>query len=214
MPAKPATLPRFADGSTAVVTVPTEGEKDTGWVAGAPAPAGRFNWLFLWIYRWIEYLNDTATLAADIAVDLAARAFTWTAAHTFSGAVTFSGTVVRELHTVGNPGEPAFGNSWAHDVRKTTFWMDANGDICLEGSASAPDNTVNREGIMFTLPNAFRPMNGEVSVPCIINNVHIGRLDITTVGDVSVAKMPGVTDPGNVWKVRFFVRWNKNVPAV
>lgn len=67
MPAKPGTLPRWADVSGTIVEPPS-GKKDVGWVGGEQPPAGWLNWLFNTIHLWASYLNapNNITLGADV----------------------------------------------------------------------------------------------------------------------------------------------------
>ncbi len=53
---KPSRLPRWAT-SGAAVTEPTEGEKDTGWIAGFRPPASWTNWIATTAYEWLQYLG-------------------------------------------------------------------------------------------------------------------------------------------------------------
>ena len=54
---RPATLPRWADVSGAIV-VPTSGKLDVGFVAGERPPAQYLNWDLNLIYQWIAYLSN------------------------------------------------------------------------------------------------------------------------------------------------------------
>lgn len=81
MATKPTVLPRWAEtaGGTpdANILEPNSGQKDTGWVTNQVPPSSVMNWLQWLAYKWIAYLDD-----------LAAQAFTWTAAHIFNGGLT------------------------------------------------------------------------------------------------------------------------------
>ena len=78
MATKPTNLFRWASGGGAVITEPTSGKKDTGFGTTAEILAGELlNWLFNGAYQWFAYLDD-----------LAAQAFTWTAAHAFNAGLS------------------------------------------------------------------------------------------------------------------------------
>lgn len=72
---RPGTLYRWATAVGALITAPSSGRQDTGWVAEEP-PADIWNAVWLNTYQWLAYLQD-----------LANQAFTWTGAHQFDGAI-------------------------------------------------------------------------------------------------------------------------------
>ncbi|MNS52543.1 hypothetical protein D3C72_852610 [compost metagenome] len=75
---KPSSKPRWGT-SGAVITEPSEGKKNIGWLSPEKPPDGVFNWLFNLIYQWIDWLDgatgedfavsttDSDTIAAAIA---------------------------------------------------------------------------------------------------------------------------------------------------
>ena len=73
MPAKPTVLPRWANVGGAVVTTPSSGAMDAGYVAAQSPDAGEMNFLFLNNYLWTQWLQAFESTA-----------HTWTAAQTFS----------------------------------------------------------------------------------------------------------------------------------
>lgn len=89
--AKPATLPRWLDDTTAadatIIVEPTEGKKTAGWVPLGKLPAQLTNWLFRWIYLWCKWLDEYE-----------ATAHTWTAAQDFT-TVNASGVVATSVET-------------------------------------------------------------------------------------------------------------------
>lgn len=54
---RPADLPEWADGGSALVTTPTSGKKAIGWVPGERPAAQYLNYLFLRAYQWLSYFN-------------------------------------------------------------------------------------------------------------------------------------------------------------
>ncbi|MBP8808749.1 MAG: hypothetical protein KBG48_24990 [Kofleriaceae bacterium] len=100
---KPTTLPRWATG-LAVITEPTEPEKDTGFVPGTPASAAHTNWLLNRLYQWLQYLDDPATVTAGsiVAGGLTVNGGTITTPGISAGALTAtSATVSGSLSATG-----------------------------------------------------------------------------------------------------------------
>lgn len=69
MSTKPSDLVRWGvdggDADTTNLTVPSSGEKDTGWTLGQDPSSGVFNWLGNRSYRWFKYLSDGAFQGAS-----------------------------------------------------------------------------------------------------------------------------------------------------
>jgi hypothetical protein len=56
----PTSLPRWADGGSAVITEPSEQQKDTGWVPEDIPAADEVNWWKNLVYQWIDHLAGAA----------------------------------------------------------------------------------------------------------------------------------------------------------
>jgi hypothetical protein len=62
-------------------------------------------------------------------------------------------------HVVGSGSSPAFANSWVQDGtrRSARFWRDPWGVVHLEGSVKSGTVNTGATGVIFTLPEAYRP---------------------------------------------------------
>lgn len=84
-------------------------------------------------------------------------------------------------HVVGNTGEPALQNSWAHygsPYAKAAYLKDVSGFVRFTGIVAS--GTIGSAA--FTLPPGFRPATDEIFVA--ISNNAVGRLDVNTDGTV------------------------------
>lgn len=85
-------------------------------------------------------------------------------------------------HYVGGTGEPGFENNWVNfNVSTQTpcgFWKDPSGFVHLQGTAKS--GTVGGTGVVWTLPNGYRPAL-DVSFAVESNNAH-GRCIIRSTG--------------------------------
>jgi hypothetical protein len=77
--AQPDKLPRWGTDGAALVTEPSEGKKDIGWIAEMPS-ANPWNWLHLKAYQWLNYLKlrllATLGLQADTELTIASGSVT------------------------------------------------------------------------------------------------------------------------------------------
>jgi len=56
---RPVNFPRWATDISALITEPSEGKKDIGWIAEEP-PADFENWRTNLVYQWLVFLNSAA----------------------------------------------------------------------------------------------------------------------------------------------------------
>lgn len=66
---KPTEVPRWATDGAALITEPSSGKKDIGWIE-EPVPADWWNWIWNRTYLWILWLQDITN-----------QALTWTTSH-------------------------------------------------------------------------------------------------------------------------------------
>jgi hypothetical protein len=87
-------------------------------------------------------------------------------------------------NVVGDSGQPAFKNSWVNfDTATYTgarFWRDAMDMIHIEGVVKS--GTVGAAGVIFTLPDKYRPSKGHYFAT--YTNTGVGRITIAPTGDV------------------------------
>lgn len=60
MAAKPTTVPLWAYGGGAAITIPMGAKMALGWVVAEKPPAQYFNWQWNLVGQWCDYLNDIA----------------------------------------------------------------------------------------------------------------------------------------------------------
>lgn len=55
---RPEKLPEWATNNDSVISEPTEGKKQTGWLSPEKPTDGAFNWWQNLTYKWVEYLDQ------------------------------------------------------------------------------------------------------------------------------------------------------------
>lgn len=65
---KPTIIPRWANNG-GIVTQPTEGKKDIGWLTNEHPPAQFLNWLFFLLCGWVQYFLAEQQMLGNIVYD-------------------------------------------------------------------------------------------------------------------------------------------------
>ncbi len=100
---------------------------------------------------------------------------------------------VESMHKVGDPGEPAFANSWIkYDTTYNPphFWKDPWGNVHVRGLIKSGTLGV----AAFILPQGYRPEYRQLFAS--ISNDTLGRIDVTPDGQVIPMVTAGAT---NAW---------------
>lgn len=66
MATRPTSLPDWATGGGAEITVPPAPSRASGWLGGIKPPNAWVNWFYNLVYQWLLYVSETMTLYDDL----------------------------------------------------------------------------------------------------------------------------------------------------
>lgn len=154
VPAKPATLPRWAT-NMGVTTAPTSGKQDTGWTDGEQPSAEVLNWLENLDYQWAQYQSSLGDYATAVEQVIALNAVLQNIAITLPNSPPGGGSICSlspnsasqsTIISVGTSGHAwfsagrfdTFGGAVSTGVASTLKSVAANGTLIV--AVGAPDS--------------------------------------------------------------------------